>query len=468
MSEITISDLNPELKKDESRLRPLDLDTLPKKVEEKGEPDPVQKTYDKLDKYVEEINNKAVEAIKENNERILTDQCISENDNIHEDTVLSSKSYDSVSVSLTTVKDEDDVSSEEEKEAEKKLSDEELADIRMDKLKRLLKDKIKPVKKQIDLSTFTLNTKPNKIFQLFDMQSEQSFVSDWLLPGSNKIVSMEEFKGSEINSLNPQNSSRTPLNTTRDVLYLIWDHIKNTNKPAFENWLKITKYSDLQHLYFAVYKASFDGINTVPYYCTSEKCDEVFLHDVNIMDMVKFNDKKDKEIFSKALIESRDSHYSEDELGIDMELVQISDDFAFALKDATLFSVQIEPLYLSQKFREENADNIGILMYVEDIYYINRETQSLDPVGYKEYPDSIAKTVGAKFKKYIDIVKALDSDQLYTLQALIAKINEKNMDVSYVIPGQICPKCGTKIEEEDRDASEILFTRHQLAALANM
>lgn len=462
MSEVTISDLMPSTSSVQE-LKPLDVSTLPKKVEEVGGPDPVQKTYDKLDEEVERMNQKAEQAIRDNNERIMAERALQE-----EETSVVEAARTIENITVTSVEKEEDNSSSDERDSEKKLSDEQMADLRMDKLKRLLKDKIKPIKNQVDLASFSVNKQPNKVFQLFDMQTKQKFVSDWLLPGSNKVISMEEFKGTEINALNPQNSSRTPLNTTRDILYIIWEHIKNTNKPAFENWLKITKFTDLQHLYFAVYKASFDGVNTVPYYCTSGKCDEVFIQDVDIMDMVKFKDDKDKQVFTKALVESRDSHYNEEELGIDLDVVQISDDFAFALKDATLFSVQIEPLYLSQKFREDNADSIGILMYIEDIYYINRETKSLDPVGYKEFPDSIAKTVSAKFNKYIDIIKALDSDQLYTLQALISKINEKNMDITYVIPGQVCPKCGTKIEEEDREASEVLFTRHQLAALANM
>lgn len=454
MAEVRIQDLKPM---NENAVRKVDpTKDLPKKVEEAGPPDPVEKAYSQLDKKVEELEQQALEAIKKNNERILDEKASNEHDadaSEHTDTEKAA--------------DETEEESSKEKEDDK-TKVEKLAELRLNKLKMLLKDKIKPVTDEIDLSTFTINKKPDKVFQLFDMQTKDKFIADWLLPAGNKVISMEEFTGTEIDALDPNNSSRTPLNTLRDILYSIWNHIKNTNKPPFENWLKVTKFSDLEHLYFAIYKASFDGVNTVPYYCSSDKCDEVFIKDVDIMEMVKFKDDADKLAFTKALTRARDSHYSEADNEIELACVQITNNLAFAVKEPTLFSVQIEPLYLSEKFREEHSDLISIVSYIEDIYFINRAKGSLDPVGYKEYDDSVAKTVVSKYRKYIEILESLTSDQLYTLQAIISKLNENSMEVKYVLPAQTCPKCGAKIQEEERSATDILFTRHQLAALANM
>lgn len=434
-----------------------------KTIEKKKQPTKNQITdaFDALDRRSEEIKKKAVEAIEKNNERILQEQKEKELENMTNDS--KTDNVDTTNITETV----DDVVIENDVLSEQPVKEEEV-DERINKLKEILKDKLKPVTKKIDISTFTINKNPTKAFKLFDNKFKEKYIADWYLPNSNKMISMSEFTGAEITKLNPNNSSRTQLNTARENLHLIWSHIENTNKPDFENWMKITHISDLEHLYFAIYKASFDGVNTVPYYCTSNDCKGVFVKDVDIMDMVEFENEVDKQAFIKNITNGMDSHYTDEELQLDLAAVQITDDIVVSMKMPSIFSAYLEPMYLSKEFIEKNTGIYELIPYIEDIYIINEKDHTLDPIEYTVYKNSVSKTIASKYDTFIYVLKQLTSDQFYTLNTLLRTMNKDNMNVTYCIPEQICPECGHKIEKDKQSALDILFTRHQLAVIANM
>lgn len=73
-----------------------------------------------------------------------------------------------------------------------------------------------------------------------------------------------------------------------------------------------------------------------------------------------------------------------------------------------------------------------------------------------------------KITAYYKILSTLNSDQYYNLTNYIQDINERDDKVTFQLPECTCPKCNTKIPAESRTPEQLLFTRHQLRAIANI
>ena len=108
------------------------------------------------------------------------------------------------------------------------------------------------------------------------------------------------------------------------------------------------------------------------------------------------------------------------------------------------------------------------MVYVDSIYYINRETGQLQPIDLKIYPNNDQKTIKSRIVRYSQIIQTLNSDKLNMLNACIKAINERHDDIIYVLPETECPKCKTHIDEQEQSAERLLFIRHQLMGIANI
>ena len=177
--------------------------------------------------------------------------------------------------------DFDDIDDDEDEEDEEISYEEEQAKIKEKKqfnqLKSVISDSISPVKNVINLSDFKIAKKPISVSKVLATKKQKTVV-DWVLYNSGRSISMSEFEGFEIESLNPRNVNKNKLSTLRDMYKTIYEHVVDENKPkTLEGWLKTVKFSDLDHLYFAVYMASFLGSNKIPYNCTDPECGEVFM-----------------------------------------------------------------------------------------------------------------------------------------------------------------------------------------------
>ena len=107
------------------------------------------------------------------------------------------------------------------------------------------------------------------------------------------------------------------------------------------------------------------------------------------------------------------------------------------------------------------------MSYIDTIYFIDRSTNQLSPIAIKQYPNDIAKTTKRKIKIYYEILSTLSSDQYFAFTSYIKQINDRNEVIQYRLPETTCPKCNHLIPEEIRKPDSLLFTRHQLGALAN-
>lgn len=327
------------------------------------------------------------------------------------------------------------------------------------------------IKNKFNLSKFAIANKPitsekaNMI--IANQNTAVSNVADWMMYGAEKAISVSGLSGPEILKLNPANSTRNRLNTFKDIYRIIYDHIIDNSKPNYETWLKTTRFSDLAHIYFALYKATFANSNFITYECTNSKCKKMFIKDINFDDMVSYaNDdvKHNVEIFCK-----KDTNAPAKDFG-ESELFQISDNYAVALRHPSIWNVTIEVAALSDKFLEKYADMIDLISYIDNIYFIDPVHQMLVPIDTKPVANDLAKTSARRIASYIDnIINKFTSDEFFNLRGKINEFDENNNMVTYKIPGATCPDCAEQIAETVNIAPEnLLFTRHQLAAIQSM
>ena len=253
----------------------------------------------------------------------------------------------------------DGVSNEElfDEEEEPETKEGATSDEIIEDLKNQIKDKIKPIKKTFDLSKFSITQKAvsaQKVMKLVVTNNQNA--ADWVLPNAGVAISMTGLSGPEILKLNPENSTRNRLNTFRDMYQVIYDHLLDGNKPEFEAWLKQLRFTDIQHIYFCLYMATFNGSNFVNYSCP--KCKKVFLNDVNFKDMVVYADDKVKDKIKSILTHDTTSQSAD---SYEATMIQISDNYALSIRTPSVWNVIMETATLSEQFLEKYADLIDII-----------------------------------------------------------------------------------------------------------
>lgn len=370
------------------------------------------------------------------------------------------KDFVSGDINFDKEDEELDENIDEQKAAEKEQQD------NVEKLRKLIRQKISPVTKGLDISTFTISKRPAST-KVATPRSNKEKIADWVLMSSHKPIYMRRFTGTEIERLANGGKGRTRLNRAMDTWQLIYDHIMDPNKPdSLEKWAKITSFLDIDHIYMAIYRANFDGSNYLPYNCTNSNCKEkvILTDNIDIMDMCKFSSKEAKDKFFSIL----GSETSEASSKLyNTEVVPVSDDYAFVFREPSIYNIIFESAMLDQDFVDKFGDLVTISTYIDGIYYINRETRELQPVRTNFYPNNMKKTVKSRIINYSKIVSTLNSDQYNTLLAYMQKINEAGDELKYQMPEITCPTCGTVIPASEQEAQSLVFTRHQLAALAN-
>lgn len=315
-----------------------------------------------------------------------------------------------------------------------------------------------PLFNKVDLRNFAISDKP--INYANTLPTEKLNIADWVLSAEDKMISMREWKGYELNDILIDDGSRSVFNRYNDIMKRIYNHITSPKPGSSEQWIKVTKYDVLDDIYFAIYKASYAGANHIAYKCPH--CGKQFIiHDVPIESMVKYKDEAAKEHVEDILRSSTTGIVSDEVI-----LKQISDEYAVTLRLPSIYDIAIQPTLLKSDFRQKYADVIENISYIDNIYYIG--DGELRPIALKDYPGEPAKEIKEKIMKYATILNKLNSDQYMYFISLIRNLNKASGKVTYVLPGFTCPGCKKTVKEDETTAQQLLFTRHQLIALANM
>lgn len=423
--------------------------------------EPVNKTsnFNPVEMYTSQLNEEAAPivhtgigiAVTHTDNGIIADK--ETPDNIFTDFVSGDINFDEENEELDENVDEQKLAEKEQKE-------------QMDKLRSLVRQKISPVSKAFDISTYSISKRP-AASNISTPRDKGQKIADWVLMSSQRPIYMRRFSGTEMERLANGGKGRSRLNRALDTWQLIYSHIVDPHKPeSLEEWAKVTSFLDIEHIYMAIYRANFEGSNYIPYNCNNANCkDKVFLSDnFDIMDMCKFSTKEAKDKFN-SIIGSETNKTSK---LYSTEIVPVSDEYAFVFREPSIYNIIFESAVLDQEFVDKFGDLISMCSYIDDIYRINHATRELQPVRTNIYPNNMKKTVKSRIINFSKYISQLDSDQYNTIIAYIQKINETGEELSYQLPEVTCPNCGTVIEAVKQDAQGLVFTRHQLAALATL
>lgn len=330
-------------------------------------------------------------------------------------------------------------------------------------LKNMIKEKITPISSKLDLSTFTIVKKATNSNNIF--QSTQAAAAKWVLPMTGITVSMREMSGADLEKLREYISEDPETSNYREGFKIIYDHIVSP-KPSYEKWLKTISTYDVEHLFMAVYIASFGEANYIPIDCTNPACRKPYLtENIKIMDMIKFTDEKCKQkfwnLYKSDTIEPNGLYTS--------EVVPMSDRFAIGFKMPSIYDTFIESRYYSAQFQEKYSTTVGYMPYIDNLYVIDKVNRSLIPIGYTIYDNNIAKTVRSRVMKFDKVLGTLNSDERAVLTVYSSKINEMENWFTYQIPETTCIHCGhVHPVIEDQSPSSMVFIRNRLALLATI
>ena len=357
---------------------------------------------------------------------------------------------------FAVVEESDEVDEDKEaKEAEEANRE------RLKHLQKLAIEKLKPVSQKLDISSFTIVKKP-VIDVKNSLKADTKRTAKWVLPYQEAVIHISEFSGAELEKLREFSQSRTADSYTKRFK-MIYDHITSSKATPFEAWLKCTPWRDVDHIYFAIYIASYKGANYLPVTCPNKDCNEQFLTDnLDIMKMVKFDDDKAMNKFSE-IYQSEETAASGSGMYCS-EMVPLNDKIAITFREPSIADV-IEIMTLERRQLDKFSSTITALPYIDKIYLIDMESKSLTPVSYKMYPDNPTKTTVSKIAKYDSVLGTLNGDGYSPIQSYIRAIEEKTVGINYLLPSVNCPKCGSVTNEVITTAEDLVFTRYQLGAL---
>ena len=338
------------------------------------------------------------------------------------------------------------------------LSDEEV----LNELKSAVREHSRAIKNRINLRDFTISDTPISAAQVATFSFKDINQADWVLPNAKRVISVRGLSGPELFALNPQNSNKSKINTFRQIYGIIYKHITSKKPSTFDEWLKVTRFSDIDHIYAALHKATFSGSNFIHYECP--ECHHIFIKDYDFdSEMVTYpNDKAKAKI--QSIYRSGDSSIP----NYEVELHQISDRYVVGLKDPSIWNMVMETAALSDDFLAKYEDLIDTMSFIDSIYLIDSEKNALNPIDFGYDKSDPTKSTARKITILSDIIRTLSSDNYFTLRSYIAKLFSSSNDIGYQIPAADCPKCNHHFNAEPSEALRMLFTRHQLGALESI
>lgn len=361
--------------------------------------------------------------------------------------------------SNTAVDEEETPVVEEDEDADDEDNDAILKD-----LQRQVTEKIKPLSKSLNISSFTVSKRPTTNLNRYLNNSEVKVIK-WVLPDEKAVVLMKEFTGAELENLRQMSEDTRSLQQLSRRYRMIYDHIMSPKPQSFEAWLKITPVIDVEHLFFAIYVASFNGANYVPMDCVNDKCNYTFVTDnIKIMDMVKFDTDKDKDLFTEVY--TSEPTMLTDKGLYTVEKVPISANIAVSFREPSIYNL-FELASLSDNFREKYSNVVEYLPYIDEMYIIDQTNTTLIPIEYQTYPNNARRTVESKVRKYNSVINSLDIDEFGLIRSYSRAMGERTTGMHYIYPATTCPKCGTERKEVPASAEEMVFTRYQLGALVS-
>ena len=348
----------------------------------------------------------------------------------------------------------------EEKEREERLNK------RMATFKDQLRTMLVPNKAKTDLSKFKILKSTMPASNILSKQAEETPYFTWVLPYTGISVSVSPLSAIEIQNLINVEEGRNNVEAARAQFELIWKHLHpKCNAGSFENWCKKIHYADIDHLYFAVYKACFQNANIIGFQCQNTKCDNIFAEKREIMEMVKFGSDKDKELFDKL--------YQKDpsvDCTLEEDLMEVSDKYAIGVGPITLYNILFEINFVDKAMTEKYDTFVGMAATIKSLYRIDEEKEALIPIAFRTDKNDVVKTYKYRIASLYKIFNTLSDIDLNDISDRIGEYADKYADainISYQMPAATCPECGEEIKAAEAPAQQLVFIRHRLVQVLN-
>ena len=348
----------------------------------------------------------------------------------------------------------------EEKEREERLNK------RMATFKDQLRTMLVPNKAKTDLSKFKILKSTMPASNILSKQAEETPYYTWVLPYTGISVSVSPLSAIEIQNLINTEEGRNNVEAARAQFELIWKHLHpKCNAGSFENWCKKIHYADIDHLYFAVYKACFQNANIIGFQCQNTKCDNIFAEKREIMEMVKFGSDKDKELFDKL--------YQKDpsvDCTLEEDLMEVSDKYAIGVGPITLYNILFEINFVDKAMTEKYDTFVGMAATIKSLYRIDEEKEALIPIAFRTDKNDVVKTYKYRIASLYKIFNTLSDIDLNDISDRIGEYADRyadSIDISYQMPAATCPECGDEIQAAEAPAQQLVFIRHRLVQVLN-
>jgi hypothetical protein len=348
----------------------------------------------------------------------------------------------------------------EEKEREERLNK------RMATFKDQLRTMLVPNKTKTDLSKFKILKSTMPASNILSKQAEETPYFTWVLPYTGISVSVSPLSAIEIQNLINTEEGRNNVEAARAQFELIWKHLHpKCNAGSFENWCKKIHYADIDHLYFAVYKACFQNANIIGFQCQNTKCDNIFAEKREIMEMVKFGSDKDKELFDKL--------YQKDpsvDCTLEEDLMEVSDKYAIGVGPITLYNILFEINFVDKAMTEKYDTFVGMAATIKSLYRIDEEKEALIPIAFRTDKNDVVKTYKYRIASLYKIFNTLSDIDLNDISDRIGEYADRyadSIDISYQMPAATCPECGDEIQAAEAPAQQLVFIRHRLVQVLN-
>lgn len=348
----------------------------------------------------------------------------------------------------------------EEKEREERLNK------RMATFKDQLRTMLVPNKTKTDLSKFKILKSTMPASNILSKQAEETPYYTWVLPYTGISVSVSPLSAIEIQNLINTEEGRNNVEAARAQFELIWKHLHpKCNAGSFENWCKKIHYADIDHLYFAVYKACFQNANIIGFQCQNTKCDNIFAEKREIMEMVKFGSDKDKELFDKL--------YQKDpsvDCTLEEDLMEVSDKYAIGVGPITLYNILFEINFVDKAMTEKYDTFVGMAATIKSLYRIDEEKEALIPIAFRTDKNDVVKTYKYRIASLYKIFNTLSDIDLNDISDRIGEYADRyaeSINISYQMPSATCPECGEEIKAAEAPAQQLVFIRHRLVQVLN-
>lgn len=348
----------------------------------------------------------------------------------------------------------------EEKEREERLNK------RMATFKDQLRTMLVPNKAKTDLSKFKILKSTMPASNILSKQAEETPYYTWVLPYTGISVSVSPLSAIEIQNLINTEEGRNNVEAARAQFELIWKHLHpKCNAGSFENWCKKIHYADIDHLYFAVYKACFQNANIIGFQCQNTKCDNIFAEKREIMEMVKFGSDKDKELFDKL--------YQKDpsvDCTLEEDLMEVSDKYAIGVGPITLYNILFEINFVDKAMTEKYDTFVGMAATIKSLYRIDEEKEALIPIAFRTDKNDVVKTYKYRIASLYKIFNTLSDIDLNDISDRIGEYANRyaeSINISYQMPAATCPECGEEIQAAEAPAQQLVFIRHRLVQVLN-